>query len=844
MDYADVACRIHDEDNRLDSLAALAVLDTPVEAEFNELTQLAASVLQTRSAAVSLVDHDRQWFKSRVNLPFSETPRDIAFCHYTVERRETMVINDALLDDRFRDNKLVTAKDGIRFYAGAPLLLDNGHCVGSLCIIDPHPRPDFDDKSLAMLEGLANLAANLLSARRNRLRGEIAAKVVRSTTDAIVAVDRSGHIVLLNRAAEDLFCYSAEEALRQPMTLLLPDSVVAEIEAGQADTVLEVSVKTRNGHEIETEASIAPWGDGGRDGGFAVILRDTTERRALEADRNQARNLLDAIVANLPAALFVKDLATKKYVLTNQKASDIIGLPASEIIGLRDRDLFGAVGEGFEERDNQAAKTDQPFRYESRFVRDDGEAFDVRTTRIVMDGPDRPRQYILGVGEDMTDFRRTEAEKKWLLKYDELTGVLNRASMAKRLASLVEDDVPFAMLCINLDRFKAVNEQFGQDAGDDVLREVATRLQMLCDDNCIVGRVGGDEFVILMQGEKLDVRAVELAEKVVRIGRHPAPATGIVSQTGASVGLAFHPLDGATPEALRDNVDLALHRSKKEGGGRTCLFDALLDAEVRDRRLLESDLRAAIDRDEIVLHYQPVISCRTGKVNSLEALARWNHATRGPVSPEVFVALAEDCGLIERLGSDLLNRACDDLLTLPGNLRFAVNLSPQQFKSGELPSIVRAALRRTGLAPDRLQLEVTERLVIENAEETFVQLEELRGLGIQILMDDFGVGHSSLSYFQKFPFDKVKIDKSFIAGVETSKSSRAIVEAVVGLGRQLSMGIVAEGVECEKQRLLLSSLGCTHLQGYHFSPAMPLAEVAGFVAQLEDTTAPDMPKVA
>jgi len=247
--------------------------------------------------------------------------------------------------------------------------------------------------------------------------------------------------------------------------------------------------------------------------------------------------------------------------------------------------------------------------------------------------------------------------------------------------------------------------------------------------------------------------------------------------------------------------------------------------------MLESELRIAIERGDIVLHYQPVMSVRTGMVSSVEALARWEHETRGPISPEIFIALAEDCGLIDKLGCKLLNRACDDMLALPETMRVAVNLSPQQFKSGDLVPTVRAALQRTGVDPQRLQLEVTERLVIENTQETFTQLEELRSLGIQILMDDFGVGHSSLSYFQMFPFDKVKIDKSFIADIESSKTARAIVEAVIGLGRQLSMGVVAEGVECEEQRDLLSDLGCTHLQGYFFGKPVPLQQVAQLVAR-------------
>ena len=595
-------------------------------------------------------------------------------------------------------------------------------------------------------------------------------------------------------------------------------------------SVVELSIETADGREIPTEFSLAPWGTRLSDGGVAAIFRDITDRKAIEKDHRQARKLLDTIVANLPAALFVKDLHTKKYVFVNEKSAEIIGLSRDKIVGQRDRDLFGALGEAYEERDLQAGAADRPFRYESKFVREDGQSYDIRTTRVLLDGPDRPGQYVLGVGEDMTEFRRTQAEKKWLARYDELTGLLNRTSISDRLAEYIGQGAPFAMLGINLDRFKAVNEEFGPTVGDCVLREIATRLEALVDDQCIVSRSGGDEFVILIKGDELDIRAIAIAEKAVGVAASPLASCGMNTRLFASVGVAFYPGDGHTPEMLRDNVDLALCRAKKAGGARSCLFDATLDAEIRDRRKLESDLRDAIERDEIVLHYQPVVATRTGKVTSFEALARWNHETRGPVSPEIFIAMAEDSGLIDDLSARLLDRACRDLLAMPETVRLAFNLSPYQFKSGQLVSNVRSALKRTGVAPARLQFEVTERLVIENTDETFSQLQQLRALGMQILMDDFGVGHSSLSYFTTFPFDKVKIDKSFIAEIETSEAARAIVEAVVGLGRQLSIGIVAEGVETESQRMLLSNLGCSHLQGYHFSHAMPPEQVASFVA--------------
>lgn len=835
---------LRDEDERLAALADLAILDTPLEAEFDELTSLAASILEVESAAISLVDHDRQWFKSRVNLPMAETPRDVAFCHHTVEKRDILLVPDATRDPRFKNNPLVTADGGIKFYAGAPLFQENGFCVGSLCVIDSSPRHDFDERCQEILRSLANVAARLMSARRDRLRSEIAAKVVHETTDAIVAADSSGKIVLLNPAAEGMFGYPAENALGQNIELLMPadsqpclpekddDAAVGDQTHGP-NSFVALSVKTADGSEVETEVSQAPWGDSDGDGGFAAIFRDISDRKALEADRQKARNLIDKIMDNIPAMLFVKDAQTREYLMVNKMCCEVAGIREEDFYGKTDSQLFGPSAPKFERQDEETVGQDDAKVFNDTFTRADGRTFHVRTTRVMMDGPDRKHQYILGLVEDTTDIRASEAENVRLAHFDGLTGLRNRTSLNLVLEDYVSEGIPFALLSVDLDRFKSVNEQFGHHAGDAVLVEAGLRLQKLAEPRGTLARIGGDEFVLLLKGDRLSARSVELADKIIEAMAEPFETGDQVAHIGASVGIAMHPDDAETAEKMRENVYLALYRAKREGRGKACLFDTTKDAAVRDRRTLEGDLRRAIAGGEIKLAYQPVVSVGTTRVSSVEALARWEHPTRGFVNPETFIALAEDCGLIDELGCRLLNMACDDAMSWPEDLRVAVNLSPLQFRSGQLVNTIKSALDRSGLKPGRLQLEVTERLVIEDTDETVAQLKQLRELGIQILIDDFGVGHSSLSYFQVLPFDKVKIDKSFIAEVETCSVAKAIVEAVISLTRQLSMGVVAEGVETERQRKLLSDLGCTHLQGYHFSKAIPPEEVAAFVATLQ-----------
>ena len=451
---------------------------------------------------------------------------------------------------------------------------------------------------------------------------------------------------------------------------------------------------------------------------------------------------------------------------------------------------------------------------------------------MLVDGPDRPGQYILGISEDMTKIRLSEAENHRLARYDTLTGLLNRAKLVEALHEMVGDKEPFAMLSIDLDRFKTVNDQFGHLAGDEVLKEVGRRLASETRETSVVARMGGDEFIALLTGSRLRERAARVAARLVERMAAPIKTPRCTAHIGATVGIVVFPDDGTTAEELREHADLALYRAKNKQPGTVCFFDAEMDAAIRDRRKLEVDLRAAIDAGDIKLKYQPVVSAATGRVTSVEALARWKHYFRGFVRPDEFISLAEDCGLINLLGAQLLTQACADAQKWPSDIRVAVNLSPLQFQSGDLTDTVRASLQETGLEPNRLQLEVTERMVIQDAKWTFVQLEELRSLGIQILIDDFGVGYSSLSYFQRFSFDKVKIDKSFVAEVETSRSSRAIVRAVVGLARELQMGIVAEGIELERQANTLKELGCTHLQGYLFSKPLDAGAIAEFADSL------------
>ena len=528
----------------------------------------------------------------------------------------------------------------------------------------------------------------------------------------------------------------------------------------------------------------------------------------LRQDRRRLRELADVALEGL---LICQGNA---IIAVNNSIEQLAGYKAGELAG-------GCVDVLFPKVD--FAQIPEREEREADLVMSSGRVVPVRVLRCEL-ALGYKIQTVIAV-RDQRERLRTEAKIRRLAFNDSLTGLSNRGSYVDRLRHLADEGTPLALLSIDLDRFKAVNDQFGHLVGDDVLDQVARRLRSVVEPDDFVARVGGDEFAIILVGETAAGRAHGVAGQVTRLLGEPFPTGRVVAHCGATVGIVLAPTDATTTSELRQCADVALYRAKERGRGSICCYDAQMDEAARDRRTLESDLRDAVAGGDITLVYQPVLSALTGQITSVEALARWSHPDKGPIPPDIFIPLAEECGLINTLGEALLRLACSDAMWWPSHLSVAVNLSPLQFQSGDLSAMVRSVLQDTGFAANRLQLEVTEGLVIRDVDRTFAELERLRALGIQILMDDFGVGYSSLSYFQRFPFDKVKIDKSFVDQITTSRAARAIVQAVVGLGEQLGMGIVAEGVETEEQMHALVAAGCTHLQGYLFSKPLTTAEM-------------------
>ena len=436
--------------------------------------------------------------------------------------------------------------------------------------------------------------------------------------------------------------------------------------------------------------------------------------------------------------------------------------------------------------------------------------------------------------DDITEQRRAVAQIERMAHHDELTGLPNRVRFRERLnesIALGNASQPVALLCIDLDRFKAVNDTLGHPIGDELLRIVALRLGECVRQTDLVARLGGDEFAVIQIGAPQPAAARSLAERLVHAMALPFVIGGQQVLVGTSVGIALSPHDGIDPDELLKRADLALYDAKAAGRGTYSLFRPLMGEQAQSRRRLEIDLRCAADNGELELHYQPIVAVNAGpgdgarKVVGFEALLRWRHPLHGMVMPDTFIPLAEETGLIETIGEWVLNRAFDAALCWPAHVGVAVNLSPLQLKSGNLVRIVTAALQRTGLAPRRVDLEITESVPLAENSMNVAILHELRGLGVRISLDDFGVGFSSLSYLRSFPFGKIKIDRSFTRDVVGSRHVAAIVKAMTTLSKSLDMVITAEGVETEAQLDCLRELGVDEAQGYLMGPARPARDV-------------------
>jgi diguanylate cyclase (GGDEF)-like protein/PAS domain S-box-containing protein len=570
-------------------------------------------------------------------------------------------------------------------------------------------------------------------------------------------------------------------------------------------------------------------------GGWVATHEDITERRQAETELERTQVFLNTVIENAPVTVFAKEAKGQRYMLVNRAFEELWGVSRHDVIGKTAYDLFPEhtadmiFGRDTEllENPGQLIHTTHQVDTPSRGARL------VSSRRIAVRGEDGKPEYLLGVIEDVTERARADERIKYLAHHDLLTGLSNRALFMEKLeeagARLRRRGETFTVFMLDLDRFKTVNDSLGHPEGDALLKETARRLKGTLRETDVLARLGGDEFAILQAGEANQSKdANALADRIVEVIAQPYDIHGNKIAIQTSIGIALAPFDGIEPGELMKKADLALYRMKSEGRNGYRFFDVQMTADADARHLLEYDLREAISRNELEVHYQPVIDAKTRMPVGVEALVRWRHPRKGFIPPDQFIPLAEETGLIIPLGEFVLLTACTDAASWPEHIKVAVNLSLVQFRKCNLFDVILCALVESGLSPERLELEITESILLENEVDILAVIRQLKNLGVSLALDDFGTGYSSLSYLTKFPFDKIKIDKSFTQNLTKRKECAAIISSVRALAVGLDILTTAEGVETEQQFEMLRDAGVNLIQGYLFGKPRPVSEL-GFV---------------
>ncbi|CAM5330993.1 Cyclic di-GMP phosphodiesterase Gmr OS=Afipia felis OX=1035 GN=gmr_2 PE=4 SV=1 [Afipia felis] len=572
-------------------------------------------------------------------------------------------------------------------------------------------------------------------------------------------------------------------------------------------------------------------------GGLVSTHEDVTEQGKLADELNSTKRFLETVVDNIPSAVMVKRVDDGRFVLANRAAEAILNRERGAIIGRTVMEVHPEAAAKFVLQCDDAAIRQGGLVTEEHPIPTDNGLRLFATRRVTVNNEAGEPQYLIKTSDDITDRRETEARMAHMAYHDGLTGMPNRAAFLQALEQLIDacegTREEFAVLSIDLDRFKEVNDVFGHEIGDKLLIEVTRQFEKAAGGG-VVARLGGDEYGIIIDGEQ-PTAAWKLAETIARMISQDFVIDGKIVRIGVTSGISIFPRHGRDGAALLANAGAALSRAKAKSRGSVVFYEAEMDQQMRDRRALHQDLYDALRKGELSLHYQPLSRARQSlcgdDVTGFEALVRWVHPLRGFVPPSDFIPLAEESGLIVELSEWILREACREAASWPRHLQIAVNLSPAQFMHGDLVGLVHSILLETGLTPGRLELEITEGVLIDDFDRGLLLLRRLKALGVRIAMDDFGSGYSSLTYLQAFPFDKIKIDRAFVMNLGRNQQSSAIIRAVIGLGHGLDISIVAEGVETQEQLAFLAVEACDQIQGYLLGKPGPIANYDAWVGR-------------
>lgn len=850
------------EAERIATLRNYRVLDTEPERSFDAITNYVAKQFNAEIALVSLVDTDRQWFKASCGLDAKQTPRDLAFCAYTILENKVHYVPDATQDPRFKGNPLVTGDPNIRFYCGAPLIAPNGQSIGSLCVIDSKTRHDFTETDQDLLQDMAAMVVEQLEIRKaagdvadeieTRVIAEANAKeaasdlraFVDSVPVAIALIDKNGTYHARSERwrelQEDLFEQGSEPGVVKSIHNR-PKWEAAFVSAlsGTAVSETEDQLKLRDGRIEYTNWEMRPWFNDDRlVKGVVISASMVTEQVEARLETERQNELFNAVLENVEDGVVACD-PEGRLTLFNSKTRtmhglDVIDLPieeCGEFYSLFHGDgvtplegdhipLFKALaGERVVNQAMVIAPQDLPKRdiiaQATPLKRPDGSLIGAVASMADVTAEKQARR----------DLENSEARAVHIAFHDTLTGLANRAKFneMKSERDLIDGKSPQAAFFIDLNRFKRVNDTMGHKVGDDLLIAVAEDLKTVVGEEAFVARFGGDEFIAIMPVRDCG-HAEEIGQEIIDRLNTPKIIDGNTVVAGAAVGFALAPDHGDCAETLVRRADIAMYRGKSEGIDEPVLFEPVFELNTIERARLEDELLRSIELDELRVVFQPIVCGENDVLRGVEALVRWEHPRLGWVGPDKFIPIAEECGFIVALGEWVLNAALRQIAAYD-DLFLSVNVSPVQFRDPEFASKVLSGLRSTGVDPNRLELEVTESLLINDTKVAGRVIKSLKRHGIRIALDDFGTGYSSLSYIHQFPFDKVKIDRSFVSQLGASGHSEAVIRCVVDLASSLGMIVTAEGVECDDHETALKQIGCHTLQGYKYGKPGALNEI-------------------
>ncbi len=838
------------EQERLRRLGLYKILRTPSEPAFDGIARLAADLFEAPIAYLCLTEAKHHWFKARIGLDLREIRRSTSFCDHTLTSQDVMVVQDASKDARFADNPLVTGPCHIKFYAGFALRDADGFPLGTLAVADVAPR-EITERQKTLLRSLASIALDRMelqkaktglqetitateAARQDAVTGHAELRqIIECLPQAIVLLDEQNNLILWNKNYETMFPATApyvtpgasiESLYRNAFEKI---SGLSNRDEARAESWIQGRMDLLNHSDSHIEQNVGDlrWirydQHATADGKKVYVRTDITD------DRNAAESFRLLFESN-PVPMWVVERSNLKFLDVNAAAVEHYGYTRDQFLNMTSLEIRPAY-------ERQRALNDA----RNNFSADSGEKDWIHNkadgTQILVGSYARPIKYsgkeaaIVSV-VDVTERRKQDAQIKYMAEHDALTGLPNRRLFLEMLEGThlqrTQNPSLWSIILVDIDDFKNINDTLGHYVGDNLIVAVANRLEECMGDRGIVGRLGGDEFAVLLPTIVDPADAHTAATELVKAFTDPLNVRDYEILVGVSAGVSIGLDSSLDASTMLKNADLALYKAKSDGRGVCRVYESHMSLQMIVRREMERNLRQALAEDQFEIHYQPLLELATCKEIGFEALLRWNHPNEGMIPPSTFIPIAESSGLIVPIGAWVLEQSCKLATTLQENLTIAVNISPAQFKSGKLVEVVSGALEKSGLAAHRLELEITESCLLEKTSETLQILKDLKELGVSIALDDFGTGYCGLGYLGSFPFDKIKIDQSFVKDVETTRKSAEIFRAVINIGHSLGLVTLAEGIETREQLEFLRALGCQQGQGFLFSSAIPAGEIA------------------